>query len=259
MSKIAKIQYYTDEVNDDFGNFNKKPYKLPENYIYINKNLLWRFAGFIVYRLIMTPVAFITSKVSLHAKFVNRKVLRPYRNKGYFLYGNHTHIPCDAYIPNVISFPTNNYVLVHTDNVSTFGTQNLMKMIGAMPLPSTTNGARNFIAAVEKRLVQHNCVTIFPEAHVWPYYTGIRPFKSVSFKYPVKFKDPTFCFTTTYQKRRFGKKPRATVYVDGPFFPDTNLTPKEQQEMLRNMVYDTMIERSKNSTYEYVHYEKKTQ
>ncbi|MDD6290727.1 MAG: hypothetical protein PUA77_02895, partial [Lachnospiraceae bacterium] len=65
---------------------------------------------------------------------------------------------------------------------------------------------------------------------------------------------PVFCFTNTYQKRRFGKKPRIVTYVDGPFYADKGLSGKEQKEKLRNQVYEAMCRRSKENTVEMIHY-----
>ena len=117
---------------------------------------------------------------------------------------------------------------------------------------------KNFLKTIEIRIKQGYSITIFPEAHIWPYYTKIRPFKSVSFKYPVKLETPVFCMTNTYQC--YGKnneKVRIVSYIDGPFFSDKELNLKEQQEDLRNKVYDVMVERSKNSNIEVIKYQKK--
>ncbi len=46
-------------------------------------------------------------------------------------------------------------------------------------------------------------MTIFPEAHVWPYYTGIRPFGEAAFHYPVATGKPVYTMTVTYQRRRW--------------------------------------------------------
>ena len=53
------------------------------------------------------------------------------------------------------------------------------------------------------------------------------------------------------------KKPKIVIYVDGPFYPDRSLSEKEQQETLRNEIYNCMLERSKNSNFEYVKYVQK--
>ena len=128
------------------------------------------------------------------------------------------------------------------------------EMLGGVPIPTTRRGMRGFCDAVARHAEKNHCVVIYPEAHIWPYYTKIRPFKDVSFRYPVEENKPVFCFTTTYQKRKFSKLPKVTVYIDGPFFPDENLSLKDNRKKLRDLVYETMLERSKNSTYEYVHY-----
>ena len=99
---------------------------------------------------------------------------------------------------------------------------------------------------------------IYPEAHIWPFYTKIRPFADSSFRYPIQYGCPVFCFTNTYQKRRFSKTPRIVTYVDGPFFPNENLDRKEKQADLRNRVYEAMCERSKMNNVELIKYVKAT-
>ena len=48
------------------------------------------------------------------------------------------------------------------------------------------------------------------------------------------------------------------IYVDGTFYPRKDLEDiKEQQEDLRNQVYNCMVERSKNSNFQYIEYIKK--
>ena len=66
------------------------------------------------------------------------------------------------------------------------------------------------------------------------------------------FKKPVF----PPQKRRFSKNPKMVTYVDGPFFADENLSPKEKRRSLRNQVFETMCERSKLNEVELIKYEK---
>ena len=115
----------------------------------------------------------------------------------------------------------------------------------------------HFLEAIKNKISKNNSITIYPEAHIWPYYTKIRPFKDVSFKYPVSLDVPAFCITNTYVAR--GKKKdkiKMVTYVDGPFFPNKNLKLKDAQKDLRDRIYNTMVERSKNSNIEYIKYEK---
>ena len=127
-------------------------------------------------------------------------------------------------------------------------------MWGAIPIPNTLCAVKNFNNAIAYRLNQNNPILFYPEAHLWPYYTKIRNFPSTAFKYPVKLNKPVYTFTTTYKYKKRGKKPKVEIYVDGPFYPNTNLPTKDAQQRLRDEAYNTMVKRSGYSNYEYVKY-----
>ena len=101
-------------------------------------------------------------------------------------------------------------------------------------------------------------VTVYPEAHIWHYYNGVRSFGEGSFYYPVKFDTPTFAFFTAYTKPKglFAcfRKANITVYVSDPIFPDEGLPTQEKITDLRNKVYAFMVEKSKLSDYEAIKY-----
>jgi len=253
----ADTIYYHDELNDEFSGIKRESKFIADDYRYINNNIFFRIARFFVYRVVMTPVAFLYMKFKFHHKIVNKKVLRPYSRHGYFMYGNHTQVAGDGYVPNLVCFPKDVYDIVNSDNMAAKGTETFMKMLGAMPLPSTIHGMTNFLNAVERRSIQRNVIMVYPEAHLWPYYTGIRNFRPVSFKYPVRFGDPSFCFTNCYKKRRFGKTPRIVTYIDGPFYPNLELPENERHIDLRDRIYQTMKDRAeKESTYVTIKYVK---
>lgn len=256
MSETKRVIYYNDELNDEFSGSNVKPKVIKSNYKYISKNPIYHFFSFIAYRIIATPIAFMYKWLK-GIRYENKQVLKKFKGKGYFVYANHTNKASDVLSPHTISFPTKSYMIVASENVNIPVLGEATKMLGAMPLPSTLDGMRNFMNSVEKRLVQGHPVVIYPEAHIWPYYTGIRPYKSTAFRYPVKFQDASFCYTTTYQQNGKKKKPKIVIYVDGPFYPNKSLDLKQQQEDLRNRIYNCMVERSKNSNYEMIKYIKK--
>ena len=97
---------------------------------------------------------------------------------------------------------------------------------------------RGFLDAISLRYRQNACVAMFPEAHIWPYYTGIRPFPNTSFRYPVKENAPAVAMVVTYRKRkglfRFLKRPAITVSFSEIMMPDSSLTPRRAQRALRN-------------------------
>lgn len=252
-----ETKYYDDELNDEFAVFDRKEKIIDENYKYYKRSFIWKILSFVAYRIIMIPIAFMYCKVKHHTKVINKGVLKEYKKNGYFMYANHTQVPADGYFPSIVSFPKKPAVVVNAANVSLKGTEQFMLMIGAFPIPTTLKGMSNFKTNLKKLCDKKRCVQIYPEAHIWPYYTKIRPFKSVSFRYPIENDKPTFCFTVTYQKRKHSKKPKITIYVDGPFYPNKELKIKEQIEDLRNQVYQTMVNRSKSSNYEYIKYVKR--
>lgn len=254
--KAKQTYYYTDELNDEFSGISRNTVTVDGSYKYKHDNILWKITAFVIYRIIMTPVAYIYMKCKFHLKIVNREALKSCRKSGYFMYGNHTQMPGDGYLPTLLTFPKRDYVVVNADNISLKGTRTFMEMIGAFTLPNHISGMKHFVKNMKLRVEESNAVVIYPEAHIWPYYTKIRPFKADSFAYPVMFHSPVYAFTVTYQKRKGVDKPDMTVYVDGPFFPKKDVKIKEAQQILRDEVYNKMCERAEYSTYVCVNYVK---
>lgn len=251
---MKRVYYYSDELNDDFAGTKIRHKELPVDYDYFPKNPLRRVFGFLFYRVVATPIVFLYEKLIRREKIVNRKLLKKYGKNGYFLYANHTSAVDDAFTPTLVTFPKKAYILVNPDAVSIPVAGKLVELLGGVPLPTDRHGMRNFHSAVLSHAEKKHCVMIYPEAHIWPYYTKIRPFRDVSFRYPAETGQPVFCYTTTFRKRKFFRRPQETVYIDGPFWPDKALSVKENQKRLRDLVYETMQKRSELSTYEYASY-----
>ena len=234
---------YEDPVNDEFSGVGKRrKVEVGKDFRYIQKNIFWRIARFFVYRVVMTPFAYLFCFFRFRMKVVGKEKLRPYRKEGYFLYGNHTQIPGDGFIHNVVSFPKDAYVVVNPDNIAVRGTKNLMMMLGALPTPTDFGGFKGFTHAIETRIREGHAVVIYPEAHIWPYYTGIRPFPATSFHYPAASGAPVFCFTVTYRRSKHGHV-RIVAYVDGPFAGEGDNTRAKQND-LHHKVYDAMCVRA---------------
>ena len=249
-----KDTIYYENFDTEFSGVSKDTISIGKDFKFVHKNFLWNFFEFIVYRIIMYPIAFLWCKIKFSLKTVGRKALKNVKDTGYFVYSNHTLMAGDAFIPNMVTAPRKTYVIVHPDNISTKGTKNFVLMCGAIPIPSSVTAYRGFISAINLRIKQKRAIVIYPEAHIWPYYTGIRPFSPVSFSYPVKCGVPVFASTTTFQKKKIGKTPKVTVYIDGPFYPDTSLSAHEAEKDLRNRVFTAMTKRSENSTYQRITY-----
>ncbi|MBQ7308471.1 MAG: hypothetical protein IJW82_08120 [Clostridia bacterium] len=255
---MKRQTFYFESEKDNFTTIKLTPKKIDSKYIYIHKNIFYRFFSFIFYRVIATPLSYLFVKMKHNIKFENKKILKKFRKQGLFLYANHSMAHADPFIPTFAVFPKRNFIIVHPDNVSQFLVGRIMPMLGALPLPSDLKAYGNFINAIETRIKQNACITIYPEASIWPYYNSVREFPSTSFAYPVNLNVPVFCMTNTFQKKKFSKKVKVTTFIDGPFYPDLSLDKKSQKEDLKNKVFNCMKNRCDTySTYSYNNFEKK--
>lgn len=246
----SQIRYYKT-VSDDFFQVGKT-YRLPKDYRWIRKDMGTRILSHVLYALALL-FSSVYCRLFLHVTFKGAKQLRRHKG-GCFLYGNHTQPIGDVFHPALACFPKRIYTVVSVANLHLPVIGRLLPYLGALPIPDTLHGMRDFRAAVEQRVRTGHPVVIYPEAHLWEYYTGIRPFGATSFQYPADLGIDVFCMTTTYQKRKHSRKPKITVYLDGPFPADGD-TAKQRVIELRDAVYETMKMRAKNSNCEYIRYQ----
>lgn len=254
-----KIIYYSDPLHDDFAGNHIKTKPVGKDFPYLRRSRLWALGSFLVYYAVAVPVVFLICKLYLGMKFENHRQLRKLRSTGFFLYGNHTQY-LDAFLPAMAAFPKRGYVVANPDAVSIPGLRNLVQLIGCIPIPSDLGGFPAFLEAVEHRFRQGSCVGIYPEAHIWPFYTGVRPFVGTSFRYPVRLRAPVVAMAVTYRKRRglfhWVKRPGMTVTFSEPMYPDPVLHPKAAQEELRHRTYEFLRQvTSRSDNVEYIRYE----
>ncbi len=254
---MKKTFIYSNELTDDFGSTVEKIVPLPEDYKYSDGNVFFRFLSSFLYRIVARPLVYIYVKVKFSHKFANKSVLKGLKT-GYMVYSNHTTMMGDAYVPNLLSIKKRNYIITGAEANSLTGILWLMKCVGNLPLGQNTAQQVKLMRYMKKKLSEGHSITVFPEAHIWPYYTGIRPFGERSFGYAVSAGVPAVAITTCFRKRRFRKTPGITTFVDGPFYPDPTLSKSENSKMLRDKVYSAMTKRAKeNSTYSYHTYIRK--
>lgn len=252
----TEIRFYKS-FTDDFVRTKKQSYRLPEHFVWIHTNLFYRVTALCLYW-IAKLFAFLYCRLILCVRIKNRSVLRHCQNTGYFLYGNHTQPVGDAFLPAWILSPKRAYVVASPANLGIPFLGPLLPVLGALPVPKSMAGRRKLYEAIRLRIAQKSCVVFYPEAHVWPWYTRIRPFSAASFAFPVEYDVPSYCMTTTYQKRKYWKRPGITIYLDGPFYPEKSLSKIQQKQKLRDDIHRCMERNSLNSTDSYIQYRKET-
>jgi len=246
-------KFFFSSEDEQVVNFNVNTKKIDKSYKYISTNPITKLFSFISYSFTFVFV-FIYYKLIKHVKFVNRKALKNFKNKGYFVYSNHTMQFGDAFCPALICFPKIPRFIVNADNVSIKFIGYLLKIWGALPLPDDLIAYKNFLTAIEHTINKNKPIIIYPEKNLWPYYTKIRQFKNSSFRYPIKYNCPVFCFTTTYHLKKLKHKPKIKIFIDGPFYFDKTMPEKQAQQNLRDKIFSVMQKRSNESNYEFVKY-----
>ncbi len=255
-----RIIYYRDAENEDYAGTDINTKSVGADFPFAPIGVLWKFFAFIAYYVIAIPLVFFYCYVICGFRVKNRKAIKKIRKTAFFLYANHSHFT-DAFLAPIVAFPKRAYVIVGPDTVSIKGLRNFVQMVGAIPIPDGLRGMPSFLNAIRLRTEENCCVSVFPEAHMWNYCTFLRPFKSGSFRYPIHLGVPSVAVAVTYQQRKlpFLKKPKRTVFISDPFFPDNTLSAKDAQRKLQSEVETFLKDKLETcSTYRYYDYRPKT-
>lgn len=249
--------YYQDELHDEFAGDHIKAKHIGQDYRYIRVRLLERMLHGFWYRIVAVPLARLYMKLHFSHKIINKEVLKQAGNSGFYLYGNHTHFLADALIPTLVNHPRETAVIVHPNNVSCRCWGGLHHILGHFRCRMTEDAMKHFLEALTWHTDCGDCIMIYPEAHIWPFYTGIRPFPDTSFRYPVQQKLPVFCLTNTYQRRGKSHLLQVVTYLDGAILSGCRIACKTAKNAAEGQVYEAMGKRAQNSNMEMIRYIKK--
>ena len=150
--KKQKIIYYNDELNDEFSGAEIKPRKIDENYKYIHKNIIWNITAFFLQNILSLPIKYLYANIKLKIKYIGKEKYKPYKKKGYFIYGNHTQVFADTFITSNGNYPKRNYFIVNPENVSMKFLGNTVEMLGAIPIPGNKGAMKNFLDVIKLRI-----------------------------------------------------------------------------------------------------------
>jgi len=246
-----KEDRYYFSFDKDFEQSADQNYQLPDDYRWIRKDIVSKFLSGLIYGL---AVIFggMYCKLFLHMKVKGREKLKGIKGD-FFIYGNHTQPVGDVFIPAICMLPKRIYTVVSTANYGIPVIGRILPFLGALPIVDSLSGIKELTKAMDYRLRSNHPIVIYPEAHVWEYYTGIRPFSDTSFKFPAKFDKPAFAMTVTYRKSKVFRRPVMEVFIDGPFYPQGESV-KSKTAFLHQKISSVMQERSKNSNFEFIKY-----
>ncbi len=255
-NEMMKTIYYENELKDEFSAAQIRAKKIDASYRYLRETPRDKVLHGLFYWGLAKPLGWLFLKLRFRQSFVGKEKLKSLpKDQPCFLYGNHTNAAMDPFVPNMLFWGRDLRIIVHPNNVSMPVFGHVTPYLGALPLPDDREAMDHFVEALHKTIRDDKSVIIYPEAHIWPYYTKIRPFKDSSFRYPVEENVPVYCFVNTWHRCLLGL--RVKTYVEGPFFPDPNLHPKQARAKLRDQVYEAMCRLSEKNTYERIRYVKR--
>lgn len=259
-----RIFYYNSLEDDPIKTKeqeHKQKVELPEDYEFIFRNPFKKFFSLLSY-LVFAAFGYWYEYCYWGLKVEGREKFRKLKpGQGYLIYCNHTNPFHDLFGPGVAA-DRRIFTVVSAVNLKLPGIGWIIPYIGGLPLGTSPKTKKGFHAAVDERLAQGKAVVVYPEAHVWPYFTGIRPFPSGdrSFVYAVRNQVPIFTMTTTYRRsnKPGDERPRITMYLDGPFYPNPKKSDDENRAALAAKAYESMVKWSKKNNYEYFRYRPKS-
>ena len=258
--KKTKTIYWSDEIHDDFDEVGLKRPAVPEGYNYKRTNVFFNFFAAILYHGIAKPILGLYC-VCKGIRFKGRDNLKAIKGKGAYLYCNHTAITdVFKFQSEAFFFRRRVNILGYPDTLSMPVVRTLAKMLGYLPVP-LKGDAKNLVAlsdACDFYVQKKQYILIYPEAHIWPYYTKIRHFPVGSFTYPAKHLSPVVPVVTTWRKPKIGKKPKQTVYFGRPIFPKPELSQNDNRDYLHAECLKEMIKISESHPqFEYIKYIKR--
>ncbi len=251
--KKTRTIYWSDELNDDFDEVGLKRPHVPKNYRYLRR---LHVLSWIFYYLFAKPILGIYC--FFHGiRVVGREHLKPLKKKGYFIYSNHVAIT-DVFKFAAYVIPVKRVNIIgYSDTLSMKGVGPIAKALGYLPIPDDFDNLKKLKTAIGELINKKEIILIYPEAHIWPYYTKIRNFKKVSFSYPSELNAPVVPVVTVWRGKE-GKKPKQTVVIGKPIYPDPELNAQENKDFLHEQCLLAMKEISnKYQQVEYIKYIKK--
>lgn len=248
-----KTIYYSS-FDDDFADNGIHTKPLSPDFSF-QKSGTRLFFESLFYRLVALPIVFCVAKLGYGLRVENKQAIRRLRG-GFFLYCNHT-ASLDPFFTALAAFPSHAYTVCHPDAFS-IGLDGLVSAVGGIPLPGNLRQTVAFRKLLLSLTAAGRAVVIFPEAHIWPRCPFIRPFPDTSFTYPVEAGLPVVTAVVTWRRGAITHRPKATIRLLEPLYPDEKLSPREARRDLRDRCYRQMCDRvAQVDPPEFIHYEKK--
>jgi len=198
---------------------NKNHTLIDKNYKYIRKNPFYNLGAGILRVLALLLLPFWT-KPYTHYKIKGKENIKGLKKKGVIIVSNHVHSTDSPIIATrIFGWGRKVRIVTLSENIDIPIAGDLIKALGVLPLGDTLGGMKKFKQTIDKLLAQNKPVLFFPEAALWPYYRGIRPFHKGAFVFAVNDDVPILPIISTFITRKNGKQ-KMIVNILPPIYPE---------------------------------------
>ncbi len=241
---IEEKQVINEENTDVIKLWEPLKFDIDENYEYIPKGKIFNFFSNILYNVIALPILKILTKIIYDLKIEGIENIRNFQG-GAVTVSNHVLILDCAMVGIACGFRKVYYTTREGSFKIPF-VRKLIKLLRAVPIPSTMNNKKHFTQSINEVLNEGNLVHFYPEAALWPYYEKIRNFKYGAFNFAVQNNVPIIPMVFKFREAKgfrklFKKKPDVTLVILKPILPEYVYEDRrENEELLRQKVHEVM-------------------
>ena len=218
---------------------------IDENYNFVNKNIFFRFFSFIL-RCIAVFFMGPWIKHRYKLEIIGKENIKLVKRKGVIVTVNHVHNFDNLLVGTRILNKRKCYFITLKDNINMPIVGFFLRSLGGIPIPSNLKAMPSFERSINQLLNKKKAIIICPEASLWPYYRGVRPFKKGAFRFAVNNSTPVLPVVISFRRKlrkKHAKKGKEkykyffTVHIGKPLEADTTLEKRKQAVELTNRTY----------------------
>lgn len=211
----------------------EKAKKIDGRYVYVPKNIMYKFTKSIV-KVLLRLIGPIINKFAFNIKVKGRKNIKGIKSA--ISISNHVH-----YLDFLMNYQAvkkkNFYVLAANHNMKKGLVGYIFKAGGMLPLSPSIDANVNLNRTISKILNDGGFVHIYAESALWFRYERSRPLKIGAFKMAVQNNVPVVPIVILFRQKGklefYRRKKTVTVDIGKPIYPPSEGTVKERAEAMR--------------------------
>lgn len=196
-------------------------------------------------------VDFILYRISAKGRWKIKELRK--KEKNAILVSNHT-TPLDPILMCTTVYPLSIWHTLLEATMCTPMLGTLIQLLGGMPIPSGRNGKERFIENIKVALKKRPFIHIYPEGECYIQNQEVYKFHQGAFLASMELNIPIVPIATVFAepKKILGWKsvrPRATVYVLDPIYPENFTSAREFAEFTRQTIQAEINRRGGTNAY----------